>query len=76
MAHALQRYIEEIPELRYFGRVRALIGLLIEVEGLNERAITGSRVEIVLKSGKRIQGEVIGFRDEVSLLLEDLDESD
>lgn len=69
MAHALRQYIEDIPNLRYFGRVRALIGLLVEVEGLNQYALTGSRVEVVLKSGKRIQGEVIGFRDEVSLVM-------
>ena len=69
MQSALKTQIDNIAPLRWFGRVRALIGLLIEVDGLEDHAMTGSRVEIQLKSGRTILGEVIGFRDGITLIM-------
>ncbi|MEB3702277.1 Flagellar protein export ATPase FliI [Candidatus Bealeia paramacronuclearis] len=67
--NTLKNTISEIPSLRWSGRVRTLIGLIIEVEGLEDRACTGSRVEVRLKSGKSIWGEVIGFRGDITLVM-------
>jgi flagellum-specific ATP synthase len=66
---SLARCVEILADLepaRLKGRVRQAIGLVIEAEGL---AIpVGAECEI-RASGAPIRGEVVGFRDEVTLLM-------
>lgn len=54
--------IERIPEYRYFGRVTAVLGLLVEVGGVERLLSIGGRCTIVARAGRRVPCEVVGFR--------------
>lgn len=57
------------PQEKIFGRVQKLLGLLVEVVGLSSRVQLGSIVRMC-KEGKRdVLGEVVGFRDDVALVM-------
>jgi flagellum-specific ATP synthase len=54
---------------RYFGRVASVVGMLVEVSGLDRLLSIGGRVEIEARDGHKVPCEVIGFRDGRALLL-------
>ncbi|UEM20245.1 flagellar protein export ATPase FliI [Skermanella mucosa] len=61
--------IERIPEYRYFGRVTAVLGLLVEVGGVERLLSIGGRCTIVARAGRRVPCEVVGFRQGRALLM-------
>ena len=68
----MQRVLKEMNALqtvRPFGRVSALVGPLVEVVGLNERATLGALFNITPQTGAPILAEVVGFRQETALLM-------
>lgn len=56
--------LERIPGQILFGRVTAIIGLLVEVAGLPDDVALGDVLWIAERSGARRAAEVIGYRDE------------
>jgi len=63
-AGARQRALERLrhmPAFPLFGRVKKVLGPMVEAEGL--RLPTGSACEIESAAGRRIEAEVVGFRD-------------
>jgi flagellum-specific ATP synthase len=54
--------IERIPEARHYGRVATVLGMLVEVVGLDRHLSVGSRCDVVNRTGQRVPCEVVGFR--------------
>ena len=65
----LELEIERISNASFYGRVVAVQGLLVSVAGIGENVSIGSRCIIEARNNKKILGEVIGFRDEQSLVM-------
>ena len=61
--------LEQIPEYRLYGRVTAVLGLLVEVGGIERRVSIGSRCDVFGRDGRRVPCEVIGFRGGRALLM-------
>jgi flagellum-specific ATP synthase len=61
--------LHQLPEYRLYGRVAGVLGLLVEVAGLDRVLSVGSRCNLVARDGRRVAGEVIGFRQGRALLL-------
>jgi flagellum-specific ATP synthase len=61
--------IARIPEYRYFGRVTAVLGLLVEVGGVERLLSIGGRCTIIARAGRRVPCEVVGFRNGRALLM-------
>jgi len=65
----LLREIEELPPLRRFGRVTAVLGLLVEVGGIERELAVGGRCVIEAKGDRTVPCEVVGFRSGRALLM-------
>ncbi len=61
--------LDHIPEFQLYGRVAGVLGLLVEVAGLDEALSIGGRCDIVTRGNSRVTCEVIGFRQGRALLL-------
>jgi len=72
VAVPVQSLIEELdrlPEFRLYGRVAGVLGMLIEVAGLERELSVGERCNIVARGERAVLCEVIGFRHGHALLL-------
>jgi flagellum-specific ATP synthase len=66
MARALAQLNAEIaamPDCRRYGRVAAVMGMLVEIAGVPKTLAVGGRCDIVGRDGRRLACEVVGFRD-------------
>src|SRR5471032_904323 len=61
--------LAQIPEQRRYGRVTAVLGMLLEIGGVPESLAVGGRCEIVGRYGRRLPCEVVGFRNSRALLM-------
>ena len=61
--------VERIDPLTVSGRVAAVNGLLIEARGGLTRLAVGARASIVRANERPLPCEVVGFRDDVALLM-------
>ena len=61
--------VERIDPLTVSGRVAAVNGLLIEARGGLTRLAVGARASIVRAAARPLPCEVVGFRDDVALLM-------
>ena len=61
-------YINSIPNVRPFGKVNGISGLLISCLGI-EKAAVGSRLEIEDIEGNMHPAEVVGFKDNKTLVM-------
>ncbi|MFN8723652.1 MAG: flagellum-specific ATP synthase FliI, partial [Rhodospirillales bacterium] len=61
--------IGTIPPIRFFGRVAAVQGLLVEVAGVERFLSIGGRVNIVTRDGRRVPCEIVGFREHRALAM-------
>ncbi len=69
---ALEALIEEVndlPEIRVYGRVNAVLGMLIEVGGAAGWLSVGDRCNVMARDDRPIMCEVIGFRNGRALLM-------
>lgn len=64
---ALAEKIPEINEISINGRIKKVIGLLLESEG--PKASIGDMCQLILPDGRRKMSEVVGFRDNHTLLM-------
>jgi|TARA_R110002124_G_scaffold131275_1_gene293511 flagellum-specific ATP synthase len=53
----------------YFGRVANIVGLLVEVEGLQGAVSVSDHCDITTKNGSIVPCEVVGFRDGKALVM-------
>jgi flagellum-specific ATP synthase len=65
----LRSDLDRIPDYRRYGRVTAVLGMLLELGGVPETLAVGGRCEIVGRYGSRLPCEVIGFRNGRALLM-------
>jgi len=49
-------------ERRVYGRVAAVLGMLVEIAGIDSSLSIGARCELVDRSNRRIGCEIVGFR--------------
>lgn len=63
----LNKKVLTADSLKITGKVKKVVGLTIEVEGL--QAFVGEVCKIYTKSGKEVLGEVVGFKDNSILLM-------
>lgn len=63
--------LDRVSTLRITGRVSAVRGLLIDCKGIEQHVSIGARCEVVSTDDTypRILCEVVGFRDDVALLM-------
>jgi len=72
MGVATANLIEEIAQLqdyKLYGRVAGVLGMLVEVAGLDNVLSIGARCVIIARGNRRVPCEVIGFRQDKGLLL-------
>ncbi len=68
-AESLIEELQQLREYRLYGRVAGVLGLLVEVAGLDRVLSVGSRCNLVARDGRRVVSEVIGFRQGRALLM-------
>lgn len=61
--------IAVIPQLRRFGRITGVIGMLLEAGGPPQRLGVGGRCTVLARDGRRLPCEVVGFRARRALLM-------
>ena len=61
--------LESIPERRLYGRVTAVLGLLVEVGGVERHLTIGGRCLVEAHGGRTVPCEVVGFRGGRALLM-------
>ena len=66
---ALFDEIADVPKVKVYGRVTAVLGMLIEVGGAARSFSVGDRCSVVARDGHDILSEVIGFRSGHALLM-------
>lgn len=65
----LIRDIDAIPSHSRFGRVTAVLGLLVEVGGIEKELSVGGRCIVEARDGRHVPCEVVGFRQSRALLM-------
>jgi flagellum-specific ATP synthase len=68
-ADEILREIARIADHRLYGRVSGVLGMTVEVAGLERVLSIGSRCEILARGERRVPCEVVGFRNGRALLL-------
>lgn len=61
--------IERLPERSVYGRVTAIVGLMVEVEGVAGALSIGGRCNLIGSSERCVMCEVVGFKNERALLM-------
>lgn len=61
--------IEKIPEYTLYGRVSAVLGMLIEIGGAQRGVSIGDRCHVLTRQGKRVACEVVGFKNDRALAM-------
>ncbi|MBM3565817.1 MAG: flagellar protein export ATPase FliI [Alphaproteobacteria bacterium] len=69
LAKSIVNEIERLPSAVVYGRVRHIVGLLIEIEGIQGGLSVGDRCRIVGRRGNAVYCEIIGFREGRALAL-------
>ncbi len=55
--------VEKVPEFRLYGRVTAVLGMMVEIGGVERALSIGDRCFVQARGGRFIACEVVGFRD-------------
>ncbi|MFQ5785229.1 MAG: flagellar protein export ATPase FliI [Alphaproteobacteria bacterium] len=61
--------VERTPSYRLYGRVTVVLGLLVECAGLQQRLSVGRRCTVLARDGRGVSCEVVGFRNDRTLLM-------
>ena len=67
--NSLLTNLTQIPEYHLYGRVTAVLGMLVEVGGVQRRLSIGDRCRIAARGGRHLACEVVGFRDDHAILM-------
>jgi flagellum-specific ATP synthase len=66
MAVDLETFIanlKEVPSQIFYGRVTSVLGLTLEVAGIEKHLSVGSRCDVIARGGRKVPCEVVGFRN-------------
>src|SRR5258706_372856 len=69
LAEQAEAAVSLLPEHEIHGRVKKVLGLLVEIAGFGEELSIGSRVDLRPLHHKPISCEVVGFREGHALLM-------
>ena len=72
MSILVNNIVQEVsrhPDYTLYGRVSAVVGLLVEVAGLKSALSVGDHCRIVGRAGRAVTCEVVGFRDLQALVM-------
>jgi len=61
--------VGRLPDFEIYGQVAAVVGLLVEVSGVEGVFSIGDHCDIVRRDKRRIACEVVGFREDRALLM-------
>ena len=61
--------IDRIPDRRIYGRVAAVLGMLVEIAGIDANLAIGARCDLLDRANRKIGCEVVGFRNGRALAL-------
>ncbi len=61
--------LEYLPGIQLYGQVTAVLGLLIEVGGIERYLSVGGRCSVETRDGRRVPCEVVGFRNNRAQLM-------
>ncbi|MBV6632140.1 MAG: flagellar protein export ATPase FliI [Alphaproteobacteria bacterium] len=61
--------LENADAVREYGRVTAILGMVVEVAGIQHALAIGSRCDIEARDGRIVPAEVVGFRERKALML-------
>jgi len=53
----------ELPNQSFYGRVTSVLGLTLEVAGIEKQLSVGSRCDVIARNGRKVPCEVVGFRN-------------
>ena len=67
--NSLLTKLTQIPEYHLYGRVTAVLGMLVEVGGVQRRLSIGDRCRVAARGRQALACEVVGFRDERAILM-------
>ena len=67
--NSLLTNLTQIPEYHLYGRVTAVLGMLVEVGGVQRRLSIGDRCRVAARGRDALACEVVGFRDERAILM-------
>ena len=65
----LAEEIEKIPSYIVFGRVTAVLGMMVEIGGVERALAIGDRVHLNNKRGGKVTCEIVGFKDGKALAM-------
>ncbi len=63
------RELARVPDVAVYGKVTAILGMLVEIAGLDHMLSIGSRCDLIDRSGNRTPAEIVGFRDNRALAM-------
>jgi flagellum-specific ATP synthase len=66
---SLTKSIDGLAEYQLFGRVTKILGMLVEIGGVERELSIGDRCDLAPKGAERIPCEVIGFREGHALVM-------
>lgn len=61
--------VERLPDQKIFGRVTSVVGLLVEVSGVEGHISVGDHCRLLGRGDRRLTCEVVGFRSGSALLM-------
>ncbi len=65
----ISKEVDRLPDYKVFGHVTDVVGLLIEVGGVQGSLSVGDHCDIIVRDDRRITCEVIGFSNARALLM-------
>ncbi|MFV3074281.1 flagellar protein export ATPase FliI [Niveispirillum fermenti] len=65
----LLQEINALPSYAVFGRVTSVLGMMVEVGGVERRLSIGGRCRVITRGGRPVPCEVVGFRSGRALLM-------
>ena len=66
---AFHRELARIPETRIYGRVAAVVGMLVEISGMESALSIGARCALVDRNDRHVPCEIVGFREGLALAM-------
>jgi flagellum-specific ATP synthase len=61
--------LERLPDHHLHGRVTGVLGMMAEIGGMQRALSIGDRVTMIGRGDKRVQAEIVGFRNERALAM-------
>src|SRR5947209_7053972 len=61
--------VDKLPEYRLYGRVASVLGMMVEVGGVERQLSIGDRCHLTARGGRRVPCEVVGFRQNRALVM-------